>query len=176
MTNRLATLIHHVITLCEPYELGATKLAKIVWFADVEHYRRTGQTITQVDDYRKEEQGPLHRQFYTAIDALKSEGTISEGLNPTPVGARREYHVKTLPDLSCFTAEEIATIDRVVSRIRPMSAKQASESTHDPLWEETLWGGRIPVAAGAVMMGTITPELVDWAESELRRDADRTPA
>ena len=176
MTNRLSTLMHHVITLCRPDELGTTKLAKMLWFADVEHYRRTGQTITGMDDYRKEEQGPLHRQFYQALDALKAEGAIAISWNPTPVGPRREFFSQSLPDLSCFTAEEIATVDRVVCRIKPMSAKQISIETHDALWNETPWSAKIAVSAGAVFEGEIEPDLASWAEAELDRDAHSATA
>ena len=34
----------------------------------------------------------------------------------------------TMPDLSCSTAEERAAVDRVVARLRPMSAKATSEA------------------------------------------------
>lgn len=176
MTNRLATLLHHVITLCEPHELGAIKLAKILWFADVEYYRRTGQLISGVDDYRKNEQGPLHRNFYDALNALKAEGAVVETTGSTVVGERREFAACSLPDVSAFSSEEIATIDRVVARIKPMSAKSISEHTHDALWEEANWNERIPVAAAAVVPGMITAEIVVWAEGELATDGHRSPA
>jgi hypothetical protein len=175
-TQRLATLIHHVVTLCEPHELGATKLAKALWFADVEHFRRTGKTVTGTDDYRKDNQGPLHHDFYRALDSLKRTCAIVESKNPTPVGSRREFTAITVPDLSCFTAEEIATVDRVVARIKPMSAKAISDETHDALWDEAAFDERIPVAAGAVVIGECTLDIMAWARSELQQDEHWSPA
>ncbi len=44
--HKTKTVIHYVISHTEPEKLGAVKLNKVMWRADVEHYRRYGKTIT----------------------------------------------------------------------------------------------------------------------------------
>ena len=163
--DRLATLIHHISTLRDPDQLGRTRIAKIIWFSDVEYYRKTGRTITGADDYIKDEYGPRHRQLYEAIDRLKAENKIVERPALTLVGTRREYVPVALADVSQFTADEIAIVGRITNAIAAMSAKQASDLTHDELWDSAYFNERIPVAAGAPVAGELTPEIIDWAKS-----------
>jgi hypothetical protein len=42
--DRLLWATHYVIARCDPAKLGATKLNKVLWFADVIYYRRHGRT------------------------------------------------------------------------------------------------------------------------------------
>lgn len=172
--DRLSKLIHHITTLCEPEKLGRTKLAKIIWFSDVERYRKTGETITHSDEYIKDEFGPRHRRLYEAIDALKSEGKLVERSAFTPVGTRREYVPLELPDVDEFSAEEIATVDRITTMICKMSAGETSDLTHDELWKAAYLGERMPVAAAAPIAGEITPEILRWAESVIDADGAAT--
>lgn len=174
--SRLSALIHHIVTLCEPDELGKTKLAKVLWFADVAHYQRTGQSLTGAKAYRRRPQGPLHEDFYRALDRLKMSGAIVERGNPTPAGVRHEFFGLTEPDLAMFTADEIAMVDRVVARIKRMSAADVSNATHDALWEETPDGGWMSVGAAAVVDGDVTDNDIEWARTEMERDANRPPA
>lgn len=170
MADRLEALVHYIVSVCRPDELGSTKLAKILWFSDVEYYRRTGRTITHADDYVKDDHGPRHRALYDVIRVLREQGRVAESPNLTPVGFRQELVHLELPDPKCFEADEIAIIDRVASQICRMSAKQASELTHDELWGSAYFGERIPVAAGAVLAGDIDPEIVEWAEAIANED------
>jgi hypothetical protein len=164
MAARLSTLIHHITTLCEPESLGRTRLAKILWLSDVEHYRLTGKTISGVDDYRKDEYGPRHRNLYDAIEELKKSGRVVSRQSLTPVGPRQELIPVSKPDLSGFSAEEIAVIDRITAAVIKLSAKQASDLTHDELWETTLYNQQIPVAAAAPISGEATAEFEQWAD------------
>jgi Protein of unknown function (DUF4065) len=76
-TNRLATLAHYVIWRCDPADLGAVKLYKILWFADLECYRRTGRTITGASTYVKRQFGPVPKGIMQALKTLEHEGRIA---------------------------------------------------------------------------------------------------
>jgi hypothetical protein len=165
MSDRLKKLVHHLVCTYAPHELGVTKLAKILWFADVEHYRATGETLTDTDDYRKDERGPFTTKIYLALDALKKEEKIFERPAQTPVGPRREFVWRRPTELSEFRADEIALLDRIAVKIVPMTAKQVSDATHDELWDAAKFGERIPVAAGAVTTLEVPDEVVEWAEA-----------
>lgn len=167
MPDKLPDLIHHITTLCSPDELGRTRLAKILWFADVDQYRRTGKTITGSDDYVKDEFGPRHKYLYAAIEELAKSGKVEKVARPTPAGVRHELFPKAHPDVSKFTAEEIAVVDRVTAFVCQFSAKQASDITHDEVWDSAEIFERIPVAAVASVPGEITPEIIKWAEASI---------
>jgi uncharacterized phage-associated protein len=174
MSKRLEKLLHYVISTVPAEQLGATKLAKIIWFADVEHYRSNGVTLTQNDNYQKRDHGPLHVDFARSVDALKESRAIAERLNPTPIGLRREFLWLNLPDMAEFNGQELATIHRVIDQFRQFSAKQVSDLSRVEPWESANFGERLPVPAAAVQFGTVDDDDMTWAESEF--DAIRETA
>jgi hypothetical protein len=77
---------HYIIARCDPTKLGATKLKKVLWFADVMYYRHHGRTITGVDNYVKRQFGPVQRTMLGVLDELKRHQKIAERPVETPVG------------------------------------------------------------------------------------------
>lgn len=164
--DKLSGVTHYIIARCPPDKLGATKLNKVLWFADVFYYRRHGRTITGVDNYMKQQFGPVQRNLLGVLGELKTAGKIVERAGETPVGPRREYVWIKEPDLTQFKADEIDTINGVMDWIcNSESAKSISDKSHDALWDETEIGAPMPVRAGAVFPAEITPEAVEWAKS-----------
>jgi hypothetical protein len=47
--SRFEQAVHYIVdsTSAKPEELGKTKLAKVLFFADLEAFRRTGKPITE---------------------------------------------------------------------------------------------------------------------------------
>jgi hypothetical protein len=177
-TNRLSDLIHYIIWRCDPAELGATKLNKICWYADLEYYRRAGRTITGADRYKRLQFGPAPKGVHVVLDALARENKIviaSENYYGKP---KKMFVALTRPDLSSFEAEEIATIDQIADVIcSKHTAASISNASHDALWQEIELGEDIPVAAASVIPGEITAEDIEWAERAVSQvDADSPPA
>src|SRR5262245_5541433 len=159
--GKLARVTHYIIARCDPEKLGATKLNKVLWFADVHYYRRHGRTITGSDNYMKQQYGPVQRNMLGVIAELKNDRKIVERLADTPVGFRREYVWVEEPDLSSFEADEIDMLNTVMDWIcNGESARSISEISHDALWDETEIGAPMPVRAGAVVPAEITPEAM----------------
>jgi hypothetical protein len=171
MIDRFAILIHHITTLAEPSKLGRTKLAKILWLADVEYFRQTGNTISGTDDYVKDEFGPRHERLYETIQALERDRRVVCRQALTPVGPRYEVVPLTRPDVNDFTAEEIAIVDRITARVIDLSATAASDLTHDEFWESAFFNERMPVAAAAPIAGESTPEIEQWADDAFHADS-----
>lgn len=163
--DRLSSVTHYVIARCDPARLGATKLNKVLWFADVFYYRRHGRTITGADNYMKQQFGPVQRNMLGVLNELKQEGKIAERPSETPVGFRREYIWLKEPDLTAFKADEIDMLNEVMDWIcGSESARSISDKSHDVLWDETEIGSSMSVAAGAVFPAEITAEAVEWAK------------
>jgi hypothetical protein len=164
--DRLSSVTHYIIARCDPAKLGATKLNKVLWFADVIYYRRHGRTITGADNYMKQQFGPVQRNLLGVLEELKREHKIAERPGETPVGFRREYVWLKEPDLTPFKADEIDLLNEVMDWICDgESAKSISDKSHDVLWDETEIGAAMLVAAGAVVPAEITADAMEWAES-----------
>ena len=165
--DRLATAAHYVIARIAPDRLGATKLNKVLWFADCEFYRRHGRSLTGEESYVRKPNGPCVPRFEATLDNLRERGIILERSEPTYAGyPRREFTSLKEPDISCFSAEEVDLLMLVGKEIAKMTAQEASDYSHDALWHEAPANGTLPVAAGAA-----SPSLPTEAELEWGREA-----
>ena len=163
IVQRTANVAHYIIAHTEPSKLGATKLNKVMWHADVLHYRRYGESVSGQASYVRMENGPVPNDIYPALDRLKAENKIYERREPTPVGYRREFFALERADASLFSPQEIETIHEAIGVIVPLSAKVASRKTHGPIWDELKNGEQMPIRAAAVIPSEVLPEDVKLA-------------
>jgi uncharacterized phage-associated protein len=177
--ERLSAVAHYVIAHCTPEKLGATKLNKVLWYADVIFYRLHGHAITGEEVYEKRQYGPVPKNINAVLRSLQAAGKIKERLSLTPVGSRREFVWLESPAIDKFSAEEIDVLRDVMQQVCDgHSAASISELTHDALWDETEIGQDMSVGAGAVLPGEITPDAIKWAEGafdEYRAAGNRLP-
>lgn len=164
--DKLALAAHYLIARVRPSDLGATKLQKILWFADCAHYRRHGRSITGEILYKRKPNGPCVARLSEALAGLESEGAIVERRVMTVIGhERREFTALVEPDVSDFSGEEIDLLLQVATEIAGMTAQEVSDRSHDALWAETPSNGTISVAAGAVNVRSLEASELDWARS-----------
>jgi hypothetical protein len=142
----------------------AVKLYKILWFADIEHYRLTGRSITGAASYTKRQYGPVPKGIMQALTTLEGEGKIAKSSANYYGGPKTMFLACERPDLQAFHADEIAIVDMVASAIcERHTAASVSELTHNALWAETEIGNDMPIGAASVINGEVTPEDMDWA-------------
>jgi Protein of unknown function (DUF4065) len=165
--ERLAALTHYVIARTPADQLGATKLNKVLWWVDCAAFRRWGQSMSGLGSYRRLQNGPVPEG--SAVDQLKRDGAIVERGRQTYAGVRREFISILEPPVHLFTAEEIDVINQVIVSVCRMTASEASEASHDALWEETPHLGAMPVAAGAISVREVASDDVEWAKHEMAR-------
>lgn len=146
---------------------GKTKLAKLLWEADVEAFRRFGRSISGRESYVRLEHGPMPEGFERSLAGLRSAGMIVRELIEKGPYVEERHHLaeNAAVDFSVFEPEEVDVLHTVIERLRHLTAKAASERTHDAYWEEVPFGGRMDVAAGAVMAGEISEDDLAWAEA-----------
>ncbi len=164
MPDRLALVAHYVIARCSAKELGATKLNKVLWFADCEMYRKTGRTITGDRYYLRKEHGPCAAKLEDVLKALQSDGLIHEERVPAGDKLRREMFSLDKPETSDLTPEELAILDKISTEVCRMTAEEASDASHDDLWRETKPGALMDVAAGAVAVQSLPQDRLQWAK------------
>lgn len=156
--DRTSRLAHYIISSVKSHELGKTKLFKIMWFADVFHYRRYGASISGLEAYVRMPKGPVPKDIYPILRGLKDAGVLLERDANAGQSVRHELIAITKADPAKFCGTEIDSIHRAINLIRPLSAQEASELTHDALWECLKDYQLMPVAAAAVIPGDVTPE------------------
>lgn len=168
-SRRLEQIAHYIIARTPADMLGATKLNKVLWFVDCHSFRQHGVSMTGLTHYIRLENGPVPEGLSSALSELKLGGKISEDSRTTPAGVRREFHSLEDPDLDGMSASEIDLIHQVIEAIRPLSARQVSDLTHDALWREVANGASMPVSAGSLLPEPLSDDAYRWAMAEASR-------
>jgi hypothetical protein len=168
--DRTESVAHYIIARADPNKLGAVKLNKVMWFADLEAYRRSGQTITGQVSYEKRQHGPVPNNIVKSIRRLEQADKIATRDVPTFGGTRREHVWLKSPDVSVFTSEEVDILNEAITWVcERHTAKSISALSHDALWEQAELGEQIPVGAATVVPDEISGQDISWALKELAR-------
>ena len=166
--DRTEVVAHYVIARAHPDKLGAVKLNKVMWFADLEAYRRFGRTVTGQLSYEKRQYGPVPNNIVKSIRRLEQADLIATRDVPTFGGTRREHVWLKKPDLSGFTAVEIDILNEAIDWVcEEHTAKSISALSHDALWEQAELGEQIPIGAATVVPDEIDGKDMEWARREL---------
>jgi len=155
---------------------GATKVNKVMFFADFAHVRRFGAPITGAD-YQKLPQGPAPRQLKPVRDALVAAGAAK---------VEREeflgYELHRLvplreADLSVFTDAELETIVQVLADLDGLNARQVSDLSHEEAgWRLVEEGEVIPYEAALVGARQISTPTSRRLEREVAEQYGLLPA
>ena len=129
---------------------GATKLNKVLFFADFAHVRRTGTAISGAE-YQKLPHGPAPRRLKPVRDSLVARGD-AQVVREEFLGYEVHRLVPQRPaDVSVFSAAERETIERVLADLEGLNARQVSELSHEEAgWRLVGEGEIIPYEAALV--------------------------
>jgi len=165
--QKLAAAAHYIIARTEPSQLGVTKLNKILWYSDIEYYRRTGQSITGSRTYVRLPRGPVPHMIEDALKLLQKAGKVLERRAKVYDYERREFVWIIEPDISMFSVDQIDIINIYIDIIKSMTAEQISNITHeDAMWDELENGDPMPVSAGSIIPRQPTEVELTWAKSQ----------
>ena len=171
--KKLKALVHYVCSKCPDKSLlGATKLNKILWYADAISLQTRGVSITK-ETYIKRQFGPVPKHILQVIDKLQAEDAIAVKNTPFHTYEKREYVSLKSPDISMFTPEEISLIDDVIQEICfNHTASSVSLASHDRIWELADIGDELPLeTVFASELDEITEADVRWAQKALSKTA-----
>ena len=126
---------------------GATKLNKVLYFAEFAHCRRHGRSITGAE-FQRLPHGPAPRRLVPVRDRLVRDGA-AEVRTESFLGYPQERLVPLRePDLDRFDDDELATVDEVLADLAHLTAKQVSDISHaEPGWLLVADGETIPYEA-----------------------------
>lgn len=123
---------------------GATKLNKVVFFAEFTHLRRH-QSVISGCEFQRLVHGPAPRQLLPVRNRLIDAGH-AELVEEDFLGRPQHRLVpKRIADSSVFSELERRTIDDVLGQLEGMTGTQVSELSHqEPGWRLTEVGETIP--------------------------------
>ncbi|MFI5180939.1 MAG: Panacea domain-containing protein [Thermoanaerobaculia bacterium] len=144
--ERFKELILYVSQQCASApKFGATKLNKILYFADFLAYAETGEPITGAT-YFALAAGPAPRALVPVREEMKAAGELAVQSVPLSDGRRLERPVNLRePRLEVFKPEQVAIVDRVIERLWEENAEGVSDLSHRMVgWQTTAQGDNIP--------------------------------
>ena len=123
---------------------GATKLNKVLFFAEFTHLRRHGVAISGCE-FQKLSHGPAPRQLLPVRRGL-IESSAATLLDDDSFGLLQQRLVPArAANLDVFTEEELDSIEEVLTQLAGMTATQVSARSHEePGWRVTKVGDTIP--------------------------------
>lgn len=114
--------------------LGKTKLMKLLYYADFDHYERHQQPITGAR-YRKLPHGPVPDEAWEVLDALVADGRTRLDVVPTQRGDQHRYRPIVDVDTSVFAESELVVLNAVAERWSLATTEEIEQAAHDePPW------------------------------------------
>lgn len=139
-------------------EVNVTKLQKILYLADLEHFNDTGTTLTGARWVRYTH-GPMAKALVPSTSLMDGhEVTVS--IEPAGQYEAKVYRPGPAPRFRPgLTAEERATLDRIIALARPLTAKESIRLAYNTGPMRLLL--RLEEAAGSVMLDVEIPFEMD---------------
>lgn len=164
--EKLKKLVHYVVSQCEPESLGAIKLNKVLWVADLNQYAATGTPLTG-EVYVKQQMGPVAGSLVGILSELQSEKKLVVRRRLAYGNPKVDYIALSEPEnlSATFTADEISVVHRAMEFVCAQTAHEISERTHDIIWQLAEIGEEIPYEAMyASRLDGVTKDDVKWAK------------
>jgi hypothetical protein len=172
--QKLKSAILRIVSSCSPEELGAVKLHKALYYADMTQFAANGSPITGAT-YRKRPFGPTCDAALRAIRDLQSEGALKTR-DVDYYGYTKKEFVRTHePSFTGLSGGELSLLDDMTAFVcREHTARAISEFSHDVSWEMTDMGEVIPYhLAFNLVPAIVSAEALAWADSAAD-DIERT--
>jgi uncharacterized phage-associated protein len=110
-----------------------TKLFKLLYFLDFEHFKQTGRSVTGLEYYAWKF-GPVPTSLYDEFDLPEPDFLEHIKLEPIVYCGYNTLNIKPLsePDVSHFSKREMALIKSLAEQYKNVSATDIVEKTHLP--------------------------------------------
>ena len=124
--------------------LGRTKLMKLLYFVDFDHYEAHGQSVTGAA-YRKLPHGPYPDKVEKLIAKMEKSGLVREvKVNHKGFAQHRLITLNGKFDPAKFSGTELQALERVAADWADATAAQIEAATHrEAPWAGTVAGKKI---------------------------------
>lgn len=166
---KLRAAILHTCNAVDPAQLGAVKLHKVLYFADMIRFAETGAPLTGAV-YRKRPFGPTCVQLLPTLNVMVSAGEIEVRDVEFYGRVKKEYVARIAEPKGVLNAAEIALLDEVIEFVcNQHSARSISEYSHQLPWEIAEFGEVIPYRTALMLFpAELTPEAFEAVETGAR--------
>lgn len=163
--EKMRAVILHAAHSCDPGDLGAVKLHKVLYYLDMISYAHHRQAVTGAT-YRKRPNGPASDQLLFLLRDMDRAGDIKIQ-NVDYFGYyKKEYLPLVSEPEGVLNEAEIGLLDDVIDFVcRQNTAKSISEYSHALPWEMADMGGEIPYHSAMLLFPMQpSPEAFDAVE------------
>ena len=157
--DKLQHVILYFLEHMNNVHLGRTKLMKLLYFVDFNHYEARGCSVTGAT-YRKLPHGPYPDKIEKAIAKMENVGMVRE--IRVKRGKFTQHRLITLDakfDAARFSGAELETIERVAADWAEATAADIEATTHN----EAPWAG------------TANGKVIDYEMANYRRALGTEP-
>ena len=167
--DKLKTAVLYMCFKCDPSQLGAVKLHKVLYFSDMIRFAQTGTPITGAT-YRKRPLGPTCDQLLSTIRELEHAKALSVREVDYFGYLKKEFIAASEPDLTRLSREEITLLDEVIDFVCTQNtAKPISDYSHNRAWEQAEFGDELKYTSAFLLFPTeVSPEALEWASNEVQ--------
>lgn len=146
---------------------SATKLNKLLYFADFESFRQYGEPITGAE-YMRLQNGPVPRRMVPVRNAMESAAELV--VQPRMYYGHEQHRPVSLRHarLDLFKARDIAMVDDIIQQYWGKSAKEVSDESHGIVWHVASQKESIPYEASLILDEGYTQDDLARAQ-ELKR-------
>jgi len=138
--RKFKEVVLYVADKCAPESLGAVKLHKVLYFADMLAFVQSGLSITGAV-YRKRPYGPTADALSKAIAELQFEKALLVKQVDYFGYRKKQFTPLRTPAAGVLSAPEMTLLDEVIEFVcRDNSAKTISEFSHQRPWEMAEFG------------------------------------
>lgn len=129
---------------CDNDELGKTKLMKLLYYLDFDHFEKYRTSVTG-DLYKALPQGPVPESADSILLSMISNGLIAFQKSQRGPYEQHRYRPMADYDLSVFSDDERLVLETVADRWRDVTMNEIRDATHEEMtWKATKQGSRIP--------------------------------
>ncbi len=173
--EKFKSVVHYVCATCEPSQLGAVKLNKVLYFSDMVHFATRGVPITGAA-YRKRQFGPATNQLLPVLRELYEFGAIDIEEVDYFGYLKKQYTSCRPPNTARLNADEKALLDDAIDFVcRNNTAKTISEFSHNRAWEIAEPGAELPYHSAFLMFPVqVSQEAFEWAANEAKEIETKT--
>jgi uncharacterized phage-associated protein len=129
LADRLKQVILFFVERINNVHLGRTKLMKLLYYVDFDHFARHGRAVTGAT-YRKLPHGPVPEQAKTLIEQMEKQGIVRQVKVRVKGYAQHRLIAQARFDASKFSGDELLTLERVAKEWEDCTAAEIEASSH----------------------------------------------
>jgi len=126
--------------------LGKTKLNKLLYFLDFDHFEKYGESVTG-DEYENKQHGPVPVSADGIVEKMEQKGLVNVSEERVIDFTRYAIRAKARYDVKAFNSTEMEMLNEISSKWGTHSAEELTAASHgEAPWLATALGEKIPYA------------------------------